>query len=110
MVNKDKLVYLPDYCQSTISMWIRSLDEYKTNEYEEVVKKLKNQYAAKDKAQKIFNIYWLEAYKNIKYSKETDLRKYINNFYNVLEKLVRDKVIISYFQGLWFLQGLPKKT
>ena len=103
-------MYLSDYCQSIISMWIRSLDEYKTDKYEEVVKKLKNQYATKDKAQKIFNIYWLEAYKNIKYGKETDLREYINNFHNVLEKLVRDKVIISYFQGLWFLQGLPEKT
>ena len=57
VANKDKLTYLPDYCQSTISMWIRSLDEYKTGKYEEVVEKLKDQYAAKDKTQKIFNIY-----------------------------------------------------
>ena len=56
VANKDKLVYLPDYCQSAISMWIRLLDEYKTGEYDEVVEKLKNQYTAKDKAQKIFNI------------------------------------------------------
>ena len=57
VADKDKLAYLPDYCQSAISMQIRSLNEYKTGEYEEVMKKLKNQYAAKDKAQKIFNIY-----------------------------------------------------
>ena len=86
------------------------LDEYKTGKYDKVVKKLKDQYTAKDKAQKIFNIYWLEAYKNIKYNEETNLKEYINNFHNVLEKLVRDRVIIRYFQGLWFLQGLPEKT
>ena len=57
MANKNKLVYLPDYCQSAISMWIRSLGEYKTSEYDKVVKKLKNQYTIKDKAQKIFNIH-----------------------------------------------------
>ena len=86
------------------------LDEYKTGKYDKVVKKLKDQYTAKDKAQKIFNIYWLEAYENIKYNEETNLKEYINNFHNVLEKLVRDRVIIRYFQGLWFLQGLPEKT
>ena len=42
VADKDKLAYLPDYCQSAISMWIRSLDEYKTGEYEEVVEKLKD--------------------------------------------------------------------
>ena len=110
VADKDKLAYLPDYCQSAISMWIRSLDEYKTGEYEEVVEKLKDQYAVKDKAQKIFNIYWLEVYKNIKCGEGTDLREYINNFHNVSEKLVRDRVITSYFQRLWFLQGLPEKT
>ena len=52
----------------------------------------------------------MEAYKNIKYGEGTDLRDYINNFHNMLEKLVRDRVITSYFQELWFLQGLPKKT
>ena len=56
VANKDKLVYLSDYYQLAISMWIRLLDEYKTGEYDEVVEKLKNQYTAKDKAQKIFNI------------------------------------------------------
>ena len=109
VANKDKLVYLLDYCQSAIFIWIRLLDEYKTSEYDEVVEKLKDQYAAKDKAQKIFNIYWLEAYKNIKCSEGTDLKKYINNFHNMLEKLVRDRVITGYFQGLWFLQGLLEK-
>ena len=28
VADKDKLVYLPDCCQSAISMWIRLLDEY----------------------------------------------------------------------------------
>ena len=79
------------------------LDEYKTDKYDIVVEKLKNQYITKDKAQKIFNIYWLEAYKNIKCGEGTNLKKYINNFHNVLEKLVRDEVMIRYFQGLWFL-------
>ena len=50
VANKDKLVYLLDYCQSAIFIWIRLLDEYKTSEYDEVVEKLKDQYAAKDKA------------------------------------------------------------
>ena len=110
VANKNKLVYLPDYCQSAISMWIRSLDEYKTSEYDKVVKKLKNQYTIKDKAQKIFNIHQLEAYKNIKHGEGTDLKKYINNFYNISEKLVRDRVITRYFQRLWFLQDLLEKT
>ena len=57
VANKNKLVYLPDYCQSAISIQIRLLDEYKTDKYDEVVEKLKNQYITKDKAQKIFNIY-----------------------------------------------------
>ena len=100
MANKDKLVYLPDYCQSAISMQIRLLDEYKTSKYNKVMEKLKDQYTIKDKAQKIFNIYQLEAYKNIKYDEGTDLKEYINNFHNILEKLVRDRVIIRYFQGL----------
>ena len=56
VANKNKLVYLPDYCQSAISIWIRLLDEYKISKYNEVVEKLKNQYTIKDKAQKIFNI------------------------------------------------------
>ena len=110
MANKDKLVYLPDYCQSAISMQIRLLDEYKTSKYNKVMEKLKDQYTIKDKAQKIFNIYQLEAYKNIKYDEGTDLKEYINNFHNILEKLVRDRVIIRYFQRLWFLQGLLEKT
>ena len=57
VANKDKLVYLPDYYQLAISMWIRLLDEYKASKYDKVVKKLKNQYTIKDKAQKIFNIH-----------------------------------------------------
>ena len=110
VADKDKLAYLLDYCQSAIFMWIRLLDEYKAGEYNEVVEKLKDQYTAKDKAQKIFNIYWLEAYKNIKHGKGADLGEYINNFHNMSEKLVRDGVITGYFQGLWFLQGLLEKT
>ena len=42
VANKDKLVYLSDYYQLAISMWIRLLDEYKTGEYDEVMKKLKD--------------------------------------------------------------------
>ena len=42
VANKNKLVYLPDYCQSAISIWIRLLDEYKISKYNEVVEKLKN--------------------------------------------------------------------
>ena len=42
VANKDKLVYLPDYCQSAISIWIRLLDGYKTDEYNKVVEKLKD--------------------------------------------------------------------
>ena len=81
-------------------MWLKSLDEYWLGEYDGVIEKLKDQYAAKDKAQKIFNIYWLEAYKNIKQHDKTDLGEYINNFHNILEKLVNNGVITRYFQGL----------
>lgn len=42
MANKNKLVYLSDYYQSAISIWIRLLDEYKTDKYNKVVEKLKN--------------------------------------------------------------------
>ena len=42
VANKDKLVYLPDYYQLAISMWIRLLDEYKASKYDKVVEKLKN--------------------------------------------------------------------
>ena len=42
MANKNKLMYLPDYYQSAISIWIRLLDEYKTDKYNKVVEKLKN--------------------------------------------------------------------
>ena len=42
MANKNKLMYLPDYYQSAIFIWIRLLDEYKTDKYNEVVEKLKN--------------------------------------------------------------------
>ena len=53
----NKLVYLSDYYQLAITIWLKSLNEYQLGEYNRVVEKLKDQYTAKDKAQKIFNIY-----------------------------------------------------
>ena len=61
----DKLEHLPSYCQSAIALQIKSLDEYKVQDYKGVVEKLQNWYMEKDKAQQIFTILQLEVYKNI---------------------------------------------
>lgn len=107
---KDKLTMLPDYCLSAISLWIKSLDEYRTEDYEGVVEQLKERYAEHDKIQKIFTIHWLEAHKNVKRDESADLVEYITNYHNVSEELVRRGLLATYFQGMWFIQGLPEKT
>ena len=46
----------------------------------------------------------------MKWGERSNLNKYITNFYNMSEKLTQEGVILGYFQGLWFLQGLPGKA
>ena len=85
------------------------MDEFKAKSYKGVVDKLKERYADKDKAQRIFTISWLELYKNIQRERGADLGEYITNYHNMSQKLVETRVISTFLQGTWFLQGLPEK-
>lgn len=97
---KDKVAFLVDYCTPAVTSWATQLPEFVLDDYEGLVKRMKEEYAKNDRLQQMVNTRWLEAYKQVVQTERDDLAEYIRIFHFVSEQLCRKQQLTRYMQGI----------
>jgi hypothetical protein len=76
----DRLARLPRYCIQPIAKTIKSLKEWKDQDYTTLKKALLAEYKSNDTHQLLYSIPFLEKYKNIPRTEKDDILDYCQKF------------------------------
>jgi len=95
------------YCKDLISKHIKSLSEYKSQNWEQLKKCVQKDYIRQDIKQWYYLCAYLEQYKQ-SFSKK-DLHTYCLQYCVILSHLITKQELNNYTVCLWFLKELLKK-
>ena len=88
-------------------MWIRSLTEFVTGDWTELVKKLRAEYRADDYYRRIESRDFVEAFVRKSAEQPGNLRHYVQDFTTISGKAVAAGNLTEQEKGQWFMRGLP---
>jgi hypothetical protein len=100
---------LPEYCNYWIGMWIRSLPEFVTGDWTELVRKLRTEYRAEDYYRRIETRDFVEAFVRISTEQPGNVRHYVRDFTTISARAVAAGNLTEQEKGRWFVRGLPIK-
>ena len=95
---EDKLQALSDYVSIEVGQWLESLPEFQEQDYQAVEELLLEEYREQDSTQVKMNIRWLLAYVHQNQTLDDDLVKYVWNFMNVSNELMKCGQLVEYLR------------
>jgi hypothetical protein len=98
---------LPQYCELTIRLYIRTIPEWKDRNWEELKKVLKEEYRQDDSLQQMMTLGFLRALQEKGCTAGTTVRVYCRQYSYVSTTLVEKGILSHYSQCVGFLRGLP---
>ena len=108
--DEDRLTRLPRYCIQPVAETIKSLKEWKGQDYAALKKVLLAEYRNDDTRQLLYSVPFLESYKNITRTEKDDIMDYCRKFDRIAQHCMDKKVLTEYTAGVWFIHGLPPPT
>ena len=92
----DKLARLPRYCIQPVAETIKSLKEWKSQDYAALKKALLAEYRNDDTRQLLYSVPFLENYKNIARTESDDIMDYCRKFDRIAQHCIEKKVLTEY--------------
>ncbi len=107
LIEKLMMQHLLLYCKNLIDKHIKSLSEYKSQNWKQLKERLQKDYIRQDIKQQYYLCAYLKQYKQ-SFSKK-DLCTYCLQYHVILSHLIVKQELNNYTACLWFLKGLSKK-
>ncbi len=104
---EDKLVHLPWYYIRSIADTVKSLREWKAQDYLALKKALLAKYKNEDSQHLLYLVSSLEKYKNISRMESDDILDYCHTFDRITQYCIEKEVLMKYTASIWFIHGLP---
>jgi len=98
---------LPQYCELTIRMYIRTIPEWRIRDWDGLKVVLLEEYRQDDSYQQMMTLGFLEALRDKGCTAGTTVRIYCRQFDHISTTLVDKGLLNTYSQSVWFLKGLP---
>ena len=98
--DKDKLARLPRYAIQPIRETIKSLKEWKEQDYAALRKALLAEYKENDIRQLLYSVPFLESYKSITRTEKDDILDYCRKFDRIAQHCIDKKVLTEYTAGI----------
>src|SRR5438552_6747896 len=89
VLDNNKLTKLLQYCIQPITKTIKSLKEWKSQDYAILKKVLLTKYQNNDTYQLIYSVPFLKNYKNIACTKKDDVLDYYRKFYRIAQHCIK---------------------
>lgn len=103
-----KLAKLPQFCEITVGMYIRTILEWREKDWEGLKKVLLEEYRQTDSYQQMMTLGFLNALQEKGCTDGTTVRVYCRQYDHVSSTLLKKGVLSPYSQSVGFLKGLPK--
>ena len=105
----EKCWWLPHYCKSSIETYIETSLKWVNSNWVKLIKTLQKKYKTHNLEQQIRSQEFLKIFKNKLWIKKDNLKQYCQQFIAISDALIKQNLLDSYTQELWFLKELSSQ-